>query len=152
MILLPFCHLGWVSKDKWGQKEDKNKATTYVAQSKTGFHVTLKHNIHMVHKLFCFTTFGVSFLELQLRKYAAELENTRGSQKGLAHKTAHWHQADSRLCLTTSDIHYHSLDTKNMDLVPVILLPFKFIYVLGWFPSMLAAKMQWIRRLHFVDK
>lgn len=78
MILLPFTRLGWVSKDKWGQKEVENKAATYLAQSKIAFHV------RMVQKLFCVTTFGVSFLQLQLRKYAVELQNTLGSQQGLA--------------------------------------------------------------------
>lgn len=65
-----------MTKDKWGQKEDKNKA----AQDETGFNVTMEYSISMDHKLFCVTTFGVSFLQLQLRKYASELENMVGSQ------------------------------------------------------------------------
>lgn len=71
-------------KDKWGQKEDENKAATYPAQSETGSHVTLEYSVRTVQKLFCVTTFGVSFLQLQLRKYAVELQNMLGSQQGLA--------------------------------------------------------------------
>lgn len=84
MILLPFTRLEWVSQDKWGQGEDENKLAIYLAQSKTGFHVTLEHSVRMLQKLFCVTTFGVSFLQLQLRKYAVEPQNMRGSQQGLA--------------------------------------------------------------------
>lgn len=51
---------------------------------KTGFHVTVESSVHMVQKLFCVTTFGFSFLQLQLRKYATELQNMLGSQQGLA--------------------------------------------------------------------
>lgn len=106
------------------------------------FHVTMEYRTSMVQKLFCVTTFGVSFLQLQLRKYSTELGNMVGSQQGLAlHIRTLWHRADSRLCLTTNDIHYHSLDTKNTHLVTVILVPFKSIYILGWFPSMLADKL-----------
>lgn len=120
----------------------KDKRRTKAAQNETGFHVTTEYSTSMVQNLFCAITFGVSFLLLQLRKYATELENMVGSQQGLAlHIRTLWHPADSRLCLTTNDIHYHSLDTKNTYLVTVILVPFKFIYVLGWFPSMPADKL-----------
>lgn len=140
----PHCHYshlftenGWVRTD-----EDKRKTKSRAAQNETGFHVTIEYSLSMVQKLFCVTTFGVSFLQLQLRKYATEPENMVGSQQGLAlHLRVLWHWADSRLCLTTNDIHYHSLDTKNTSLVTVILLPFKSIYVLGWFPSKLADKL-----------
>lgn len=50
----------------------------------TGFQITMEYSISVVQKLFCVTTFGVSFLQLQLRKYATELENMVGSQQGLA--------------------------------------------------------------------
>lgn len=73
-----------MGKDNWGQKENENKVVTYLAQSETGFHVMLEYSIRMVQKLFCVTTFGVSFLQLQLRKYAVELQNMLGSQQGLA--------------------------------------------------------------------
>lgn len=65
-----------------GRKQ--NKAATYLAQSETDFHVMLAHSVSMVQKLFCVTTFGVSLLQLQLRKYAVELQNMLGSQQGLA--------------------------------------------------------------------
>lgn len=73
-----------MSNNKWGQKEDENKEAIHPTRSETGFHVTLEDSVRMVQKLFCVTTFGVSFLQLQLRKYAVELQNTLGSQQGLA--------------------------------------------------------------------
>lgn len=66
------------------KRKTKNKAATHLAQSETDFHVTLAHSVSMVQKLFCVTTFGVSLLQLQLRKYAVELQNMLGSQQGLA--------------------------------------------------------------------
>jgi len=64
--------------------EGENKAATYLAQREPGSHVTLEYSACTVQKLFCVTTFGVSLLQLQLRKCAVELPNTLGSQRRLA--------------------------------------------------------------------
>lgn len=81
-----YSHL--LTEDGWVRtKEAKRKMKTrWQLLCRKARLVSMSHwnNIPMVQKWRCVTTFGVSFLQLQLRKSAAEPQNMLGSQQGLA--------------------------------------------------------------------